>query len=36
MGITVDISWPEPKTNSAEDKEASETELQFYVRTYHF
>lgn len=31
IGITTDISWPEPATDSQEDHEASETSLQFYV-----
>lgn len=31
IGITVDVSWPEPKTDSAEDREASERAMQFYV-----
>lgn len=31
IGITLDTSWPEPKTNSAEDREASEMAMQFYV-----
>ncbi|XP_037819304.1 myrosinase 1 isoform X1 [Lucilia sericata] len=31
MGITVDVSWPEPKTDSSEDREASERAMQFYV-----
>lgn len=32
IGITTDISYPHPKTNSESDKEASELALQFYVR----
>lgn len=31
IGITLDTSWPEAKTNSDEDKEASERAMQFYV-----
>lgn len=31
IGITGDILWPEPKTNSAEDKIASELGAQFHV-----
>ncbi|XP_055530223.1 myrosinase 1-like isoform X1 [Wyeomyia smithii] len=31
IGITTDISWPEPMTNSEEDRAASEISLQFYV-----
>ncbi|KAH8319520.1 hypothetical protein KR067_012669, partial [Drosophila pandora] len=32
IGITLDTSWPEPKDpNSAEDREASERAMQFYV-----
>lgn len=31
IGITGDISWPEPKTDSTDDKIASEMALQFYV-----
>lgn len=31
MGITADISWPEPATDSAEDRQMSEQALQFYV-----
>ncbi|KAI8126151.1 Myrosinase 1 [Lucilia cuprina] len=31
IGITVDVSWPEPKTDSSEDREASERAMQFYV-----
>lgn len=34
IGITTDVTWPEPKTDSAEDKEASERAMQFYVRIY--
>lgn len=34
IGITGDISWPEPKTDSTDDKIASEMALQFYV-SYH-
>lgn len=32
MGITLDTSWPEPKdADSAEDREASERAMQFYI-----
>lgn len=31
IGITLDISFPHPKTDSAEDKTAAELALQFYV-----
>ncbi|GAB0098174.1 Glycoside hydrolase family 1 [Sergentomyia squamirostris] len=31
IGITVDASWQEPKTDSDEDKEASEMAMQFYI-----
>lgn len=31
IGITTDISWPEPMTNSEDDRAASELSLQFYV-----
>lgn len=31
IGITSDISWPEPKTDSPEDKVAAELDVQFYV-----
>ncbi|XP_055689301.1 myrosinase 1 isoform X1 [Lutzomyia longipalpis] len=31
IGITVDTSWQEPKTDSDEDKEASEMGMQFYI-----
>lgn len=31
IGITTDITWPEPKTDSEEDKVASELALEFYV-----
>lgn len=36
VGITVDTSWPEPKTDSADDKVASELALQFYVSNFDF
>ncbi|XP_055379058.1 myrosinase 1 [Condylostylus longicornis] len=31
IGITLDVSWPEPKTDSPSDLEASEMGMQFYV-----
>lgn len=31
IGITLDVSWPEPETDSQEDQEASEMAMQFYV-----
>ncbi|XP_065075628.1 myrosinase 1-like [Ochlerotatus camptorhynchus] len=31
IGITTDISWPEPMSNTDSDKEASEQALQFYI-----
>ncbi|XP_055701294.1 myrosinase 1 [Phlebotomus papatasi] len=31
IGITVDTSWQEPKTDSDDDKEASEMGMQFYI-----
>lgn len=31
IGMTLDISFPEPKTDSNDDKVASELALQFYV-----
>ncbi|XP_058975510.1 myrosinase 1 [Musca domestica] len=31
MGITLDTSWMEPKSNSPEDREASQRALEFYV-----
>uniref|UniRef100_A0A1L8DR18 Cytosolic beta-glucosidase n=2 Tax=Nyssomyia neivai TaxID=330878 RepID=A0A1L8DR18_9DIPT len=31
IGITVDTSWQEPKTDSDDDKEASEMAMQFYI-----
>lgn len=31
IGITTDITWPEPKTDSEEDKVASELAVEFYV-----
>ncbi|XP_037936568.1 lactase-phlorizin hydrolase-like [Teleopsis dalmanni] len=34
IGITLDVSWPEPKTNSPEDHAASEQAMQFYVGWY--
>lgn len=36
IGITLDISWPEPATESPEDRAASEMSLQFYVSTKFF
>ena len=36
IGITVDVSWPEPKTDSAEDREASDRAMQFYVSSIVF
>lgn len=34
IGITLDISFPHPKTDSAEDKIAAELALQFYVSNF--
>ncbi|XP_055701293.1 myrosinase 1-like [Phlebotomus papatasi] len=34
IGITLDSSWQEPKTDSDDDKEASELALQFYLGWY--
>lgn len=34
IGITGDISWPHPKTDSHDDKVASEMAVQFYVSVY--
>ncbi|XP_055606363.1 myrosinase 1-like [Uranotaenia lowii] len=31
IGITTDISWPEPASSSEDDKAASELSLQFYI-----
>lgn len=31
IGITTDISWPEPKTDTPEDRAAQELDVQFYV-----
>lgn len=36
IGITLDISWPEPATESPEDRAASEMSLQFYVSKFFF
>lgn len=36
IGITTDITWPEPKTDSEEDKIASELALEFYVSTLKY
>lgn len=33
IGITTDITWPEPKSDSEEDRIASELSLEFYVST---
>lgn len=32
IGITVDSSWAEPRSESADDREASELAMQFHVR----
>lgn len=35
IGITTDVSWPEPESDTAENRQAAETSIQFYVSTKH-
>ncbi|XP_055533478.1 myrosinase 1-like [Wyeomyia smithii] len=34
IGITVDVAWAEPRSNSTDDLEASETNMQFFIGWY--
>lgn len=36
IGITTDITWPEPKSDSEDDRIASELNLEFYVSLFLF
>lgn len=31
IGFTNDVSWPEPYSDTAENRQAAETSMQFYV-----